>query len=143
MDLQIKSYQLAREICHITKSEKLFDVIQKIIFDICQNKVGISPTKSQDATYIEYSISEQFNAIIKLRINENEPTEIVIWDILHEYGHFLSGKPDKTTIKREIEAWNKAYVILKDYSELISLEDSFFTYQEFCLKTYYIKKQKA
>ena len=139
----IKAIQLTREICYRTKSDNLFDIIHTIVSDICQHRVGIVITDYYETTSIEFSKSEFYDAIIRLKIKDDETTEQVLWNILHEYGHFLSGKPDKISITREIEAWNKAYLVLLKYPQLVSLEQSFFGHQEICLGTYFAKKQNV
>ena len=62
----------------------------------------------------------------------------VIWDILHEFGHHLSGMPGETDtkLKRETQAWDKALEELKNYPQLINYKDNFNLYRERCLLTY-------
>lgn len=131
------SIQLTREICHITNSNELFEIIKKVTTDILENGVGISISNYLPTSSIEFSGSNDSNAKIRLNIKKNTETILVIWDILHEYGHFLSGKPEIKDISREVEAWNRAYMILLNYQELVQSEQSFFKYQTLCLETYY------
>lgn len=64
----------------------------------------------------------------------------VLWDVLHEYGHYLSGKPpieNGPGLSREIEAWEYALMEIKlQYEDLLALLPSFERYREKCLDSY-------
>lgn len=73
---------------------------------------------------------------IAFKNRQGEPIHI-IWDILHEYGHHLSGPPNGEPLwNREVAAWEYAAEELKQYPELLKHKDAFLAYQEFCLETY-------
>ena len=137
-----KSNQIVREICHLTKSENLRNTIYPVISDIINKNIGISISNFFETSSIEYSNSINCKSIIRINIEKDKTTEQVLWDILHEYGHYLSGSTQKPNVTREIEAWNRAYNILVNYKELIPREQSFFKYQEICLETYFRNKQE-
>ena len=63
-----------------------------------------------------------------------------IWDLLHEYGHVLDGKPDSEeySIEREITAWNNAQNEINKYPKLKPLISEFNQYKKHCLATYVI-----
>lgn len=70
-------------------------------------------------------------------VGKNHPLHI-IWDILHEYGHFLSGLPDTNgpNLKRELLAWDFACKELELYPRLKSFTANFDAYKEYCLVGY-------
>ena len=61
-----------------------------------------------------------------------------IWDILHEFGHYLSGLPNRheRTFDRELQAWELGLEQLKKYPELFAQVEDFEKYRENCLATY-------
>lgn len=136
-----KTNRLTSEICTLTDSNKLEEVISKIILDILENNVSITLSKFHETTSIEFRESGSYKAMIKLHVKDKMTTEDVIWDILHEFGHFLSGKPENKSpsLIREVEAWNRGYLILSNYSDLMFLESNYFAYQTSCLETYFKK----
>jgi hypothetical protein len=74
---------------------------------------------------------------IGLKDRKGDPIT-VIWDILHEYGHHLTGMPKQgdLKLKREELAWEKAYEEFQNYPELQSHKESLNDYRELCLNNY-------
>ncbi len=72
--------------------------------------------------------------------NRNGEKIEIIWDILHEYGHYLSGKPPLNNgpdPAREIDAWENALIEIKNYyTELIPFLEDFEKYKAKCLMSY-------
>ncbi len=79
---------------------------------------------------------------IWIRIKSQKTSMQYIWDLLHEFGHLISGeRPTDYTeldeLQREEEAWNNAFKeIEKHYPNLLNDIDNFNNYKEFCLETY-------
>jgi len=87
------------------------------------------------------SIEQLKNKSSHIRIglkNKRSNNLSVIWDILHEYGHHLSGFPTykQPKINREKKAWNYAEIELKKHTKLIEKFGDFKEYKKCCLKTY-------
>jgi hypothetical protein len=62
-----------------------------------------------------------------------------VWEILHEFGHHLSGKPgpgEDGTLAREELAWDYAAKEIQQYPLLVRQIDDFITYREYCLFDY-------
>jgi len=76
--------------------------------------------------------------IIRIEMNDRNVPVQIIWDILHEYGHFLSGEQEKKgpKINRELLAWQYAKKELENYPKLRQMILEFEAYAEFCLRTY-------
>lgn len=132
-----KTNQLVREIYSLTGSNNLSDIFCSVISAITDKNVSISISQLYERSSIQYNNTGKYSAIIRIKVEKNSQEKQVLWNILHEYGHFLSGPTNNPNITREIEAWNKAYCVLTNYGELISLEQSFFEYQVSCLRTYF------
>jgi hypothetical protein len=75
--------------------------------------------------------------LLRISILKKTPTEI-IWDLLHEFGHFLDGEPDgeEQKLDREIQAWSYASEELSKYPRLLLLKSNFESYKEKCLVSY-------
>jgi hypothetical protein len=134
-----KSAQLAKEISAKIGTKEYHGIILKLIRRIRKGgEFEISSCYSCPASMIVTDPKGETNTHIRLKLNKDiVKSENIIWDILHEYGHCLSGIPKIPSIIREIEAWHKAYIILLKYPELQIMEKSFFDYQKSCLETYY------
>jgi hypothetical protein len=62
-----------------------------------------------------------------------------VWEILHEFGHHLSGKPspgEDGTVAREELAWDHAAKEIERYPPLGNQIDDFLAYREYCLVNY-------
>lgn len=82
---------------------------------------------------------------IRISLIDKKPTPLnIIWAILHEYGHLVSGnkKKEDDTIDREELAWENAQKELKEYPELLKEESSFLAYKTFCLNSYYSRQKE-
>jgi hypothetical protein len=140
MDIN-KSTQLAKEISKKIGTKDYQDIILRILNNIKKgNKFDISSCYCCPETMIETDKTGENKPHIRLKLNKDiKKPEHIIWEILHEYGHCLSGIPEIPSINREIEAWDKAYLKLLKYPKLKIMEQSFFDYQKNCLETYYFK----
>jgi hypothetical protein len=77
--------------------------------------------------------------IIQVGVKDRENPFDIIWDFLHEYGHFLSGPPksEDLRLKREELAWKFAKTELNQYPKLLLRKEEFETYREKCLNDYH------
>jgi hypothetical protein len=129
---------LSNEICQKIKTNEFEYEIKSIIISIFSNNIKISPCDIYPESLTEIDKTGEKNPRIRLKLNKTiHRPEHIIWDMLHEFGHGLSGITDETSIIREIEAWNRAYVELVKYPKLKLIEQSFFKYQRDCLETYF------
>jgi hypothetical protein len=87
----------------------------------------------------EQSVVEWSNKIIRISVKSAKQKGIkIIWDILHELGHLIDGKPliSGPDLQREINAWQNAERIFKEIPDLDKYYLSFVTYKNECLDTY-------
>lgn len=83
--------------------------------------------------------------LIRIKVQDRNNPMHVIWDILHEYGHFLSGLPKSRgpNLVREILAWDFARQEVNYYPRLLAALNEFNIYREFCLSTYIQSEAKT
>jgi hypothetical protein len=82
--------------------------------------------------------------LIRISVHKARTKPIhIIWDIMHEFGHLLSGKPEKGEVedpckrlKREELAWVKAEVQLDDFPTLKVEIADFLAYKDYRLLGY-------
>lgn len=80
-----------------------------------------------------------------IRIKKETTPIQYAWNLLHEYGHYLSGEqPANYTeldeLAREEEAWDNALKeIQTNYPILLNELEDFNSHREFCLKNYRLK----
>jgi hypothetical protein len=68
-----------------------------------------------------------------------------VWEILHEFGHHLSGRPkpgEDGTVPREELAWEYASIELQRYPDLAAQREHFVGYRERCLNSYRKREQE-
>jgi hypothetical protein len=131
---------LLKEISHKGKLNEFENTIEKIIRTIINSQCEISCSDIHEVSSFEQSKLYSFNPIIRIGFKgEKEKPIHYIWDILHEFGHFLSGVPkfgEEKTIARETLAWDLGLEELKKYPELIIHIEDYNIYREHCLLTY-------
>jgi len=134
-----KSEQLIHELCRNGKLEEHRKILSQIVKEIEDLDCIISCHYLNNESYIEQrtDIEVKSHIRISLKANRTDPLEI-IWDILHEYGHHLSGKKNKEdlTLEREKEAWGYALIEAKKYFDSEEELACFEKYKNLCLKTY-------
>lgn len=112
-------------------SDEVTAIIKKIDLEGC----GIS------CHYLSEPSSHSFGpegCYIRIAMmNKLQPMHVV-WDLLHEYGHFLSGPPitKGPELEREILAWAFAEKELELYPRLKLFSANFNAYREECLIGY-------
>lgn len=120
--------------CYEATSNKIVDKIYNSGFEIAID------TNSPDLSRINWG-----QKMIWLRIFKTTPPLHNLWNMLHEYGHYLSGaRPVGYTeldeLKREEEAWDNALQEIQDnYPILLKEIDDFKTHKEVCLGNYRLR----
>lgn len=132
--------QLLVELCANGRLSEYREILEAIISSIRKSNCKISCKYNDHVTSIVQSNENdgrQSHIRISLIKKREQPLHI-IWEILHEYGHHLSGKRNEgdSDIDRENEAWNNAFVEMKKYFNSKVDFDSFENYKLKCLKTY-------
>ncbi len=130
---------LKREICHKGNLSQFENTVGEILVSIFESYCSISCCDTCETSSIEQATDGTFKTRIRIGFKRQKEKPIhYIWDILHEFGHHLSGLPNGTekSIKRESEAWNIGLEQLRKYPELFEHEDDYKKYREICLKTY-------
>lgn len=134
-----KIEKIKLEICQKGNLNEFESIIEIIINVIIDSGCKISCCDTCETSRIEQSIDD--TEINHIRISFKDKTEKpihFIWDILHEYGHHLSGKPNgkEKSYSRESLAWDLGYATLIKIPELKDYCDDYKNYKEKCLTTY-------
>ena len=130
---------LKREICHKGNLSQFENTVGKILVSIFESDCSISCCDTCGTSSIEQATDGTFKTQIRIGFKRQKEKPIhYLWDILHEFGHHLSGLPNDTerSIERESEAWDLGLEQLRKYPELFDYEDNYKKYSEICLKTY-------
>jgi hypothetical protein len=138
-DLNDKIQRLKREIVQNGNLIEFETAIGDIIQNIIESNCDISCDYTCENSRISQSIDNSFKSHIWLGFkNIKEKPNQIIWDILHEYGHHLSGKADgkEKTRERERVAWDLGLKQLSCFPELTGYVDNYKSYRDKCLKTY-------
>lgn len=113
------------------------NTIERILQSIFDTDCEISCCYICENSSIEQTIDNSRKPHIRIGFKRPKEKPIhIIWDILHEFGHFLSGLPigKGGTPEREIQAWDIGFEQLKKYPELVDQIDDYKKYREKCLK---------
>jgi len=136
MNVPDRKTQLLNELCSNGHLEKHRKVLSKILNEIHDSNCKISCRYDKIGSNIEQHREEGYPHIRISLVAVEEPLNI-IWAILHEFGHYKSGKPNgETKMEREIIAWDIAENSLKQYLELLVDFDSFQRHKDYCLSSY-------
>ncbi len=113
-------------------SDEVAAIIKKVDIEGCAISCHYRPDESSS-----HSFAPDSNYIRIAMLDKSESVH-VIWDILHEFGHFLSGRPEKQgpDLNRELLAWDYAERELEDYPKLKIHSANFYAYKEHCLEDY-------
>jgi len=132
--------QLKEELIDRGKLQGFENIISAIVDKILLPATPNCKLACFDCSKSKITQEEGKDSLIQIGIKDRKSEPItVIWDILHEYGHHLSGAPKvgvDLRLKREELAWEKAYEELQNYPELQNQKESFNDYKEVCLKDY-------
>lgn len=131
--------RLLDEFCDKGKLEPHRETLFQILSDIHENGCKVSARYDADYSNIDPNTVKPNHIRISLS-KVSKPLD-VIWILLHEYGHYLSGprKTQDTKIYREELAWQLADNELKKYVNLHSEMESYETCKNKCLQSYYNK----
>lgn len=131
--------KLADEICKVGNLEPFRDAI-KYIFEIIKEKpckISFHYNKNEPSSCAFLN----GNAHIRVGIKNRPRPLIILWDLLHEYGHFVSGerKENDTDISREMVAWQHATETFIKLPWLLWYADDFQNYMAQCIDSYIFK----
>jgi len=132
--------RLIDEICTIGKLEQYRKTLTSILTIIQNNGCSISTRYDVRYSNIEQNIGSSSRIRVSM-INVANPLDI-IWKLLHEYGHYLSGPKmlKDTLMQREELAWTYADKLVQLYPDLVAKIDDYETCKEVCLDSYRKKK---
>ena len=129
--------KIKHEIVRVGNLTQYENTIEKILQSIYNANRTISCCYICENSSIEQAIDKSFKPHIRIgfKVPKEKPIHI-IWDILHEFGHLLSGLPigKGGTPERESQAWNIGFEQLKKYPELVDQIDDYKKYREKCIK---------
>lgn len=128
--------RLLDEICANGKLEEFRDTIKEILDEIHQRGCKVSTQYVRPTSSFEWYTPHPPMIRVKMHLND-QPLHIV-WALLHEYGHFLSGKRQASDEKmgRENLAWKHADKLVSQFPQLSKHNASYSKYRKTCLKTY-------
>lgn len=139
--------RLLNELCKNGNLENHREPLASLLDLIIQSGVKVSTRYDMPASnYEEYTVADP-----RIRIslvNVVDPLDIV-WNTMHEFGHYLSGKrkPEDLTMDREELAWCHADTILLQFPYFISFKEQYETCKQNCLHSYReyfrLKKQSS
>jgi len=136
MKVPDKKTQLLNEICNTAGLNDYRDTVNEILNEIHSSNCNISCRYDKVGSNIEQYLNHENPRIRISMVSIKEPLH-VIWAILHEFGHFKSGKPNgEEPIDREMLAWEIAEKDLKRYPDLLKEKDSFYRHKDYCIATY-------
>lgn len=131
-----KQSHLLDEICDKGRLEEYRGTLQKIIIMIMEKGCKISTRYDVHYSNIEENKENGYHIRVSLA-NSGEPLDI-IWTLLHEYGHYLSGKkqPGDSRLQREQLAWTYADKLVAEFPQLSVNRQSYERCRQRCLGTY-------
>ncbi|MEO6729830.1 MAG: hypothetical protein ABIN01_01340 [Ferruginibacter sp.] len=132
--------QKINEFCKEGNLEDFREVLALIIEEMEKSGCRIYARYNENRSSHEFFVKDCCMRIC-LKDIYNEPVEL-IWTILHEFGHHLSGRvkfdeiDSSTKINREKIAWEKARPFVLKFPLLAEKIKKFDSYAEECLKGY-------
>jgi len=135
--LRSKRERLINELCRKAQLEHYRSVLSKIVAMIEDN--GCNVCTSDIAVESVYSVTEGQTPVIRVGLFKLDKPLWVIFRMLHEYGHHLSGpkQEDDTPVYREELAWKHAETLLPQYPELVKLMAEYEACRAHDLASYY------
>lgn len=139
----IPKEQLVNELCVNGNLVKFRETIYRMLTVIYQNGATVSCKYNETASNID-SNPERPKHIRVSMIQVKDPLNIV-WNIMHEYGHYLDWPRiiDHTVIEREENAWKLAEIEIQKYPQLVKEIERFKKHRDWCLETYYTHCNKT
>jgi len=134
----------AEEICVKGNAPQYLGEVTKLVQAIIDDKCEIACDYSSDRSRCQQSFDDETPSKIWISVRKVRAKPIhLVWDIMHEFGHHQSGKPERGEVEdpvrrliREELAWDKAEALLQDYSTLKMELADFLSYRDFCLIEY-------
>ena len=129
--------RLVKEFC---AKSNLFDFAKEItdlIVKIQSDNADVSCCDTCETSVIEQNTDRKNMIRISFKYGKDNSIHY-LWDLLHEYGHHLSGQPKNRNIdiNREIEAWNNGMNYLKRIPSLLKHLADYENYRDKCLDSY-------
>ncbi|SFE64092.1 hypothetical protein SAMN05518672_108207 [Chitinophaga sp. CF118] len=142
MILKSKRERLIDEICETAHLQDYRTVVTEIVIMIEADGCKVYTDHSRTASSYTSPMGQE--PIIRVSLLWVRQPLTVVWRLLHEYGHHLSGPriAEDTDIIREELAWNHAEVILQNYPQLLEMKMDFQQCKDHDLETYYAKYSK-
>lgn len=137
--LKSKRERLIDEICDNAQLQDYRATLTQLVAMIEDDWCKVYADYSRKASSYNVTIDEA--PIIRISLLVVKEPINVIWRLLHEYGHHLSGPryPADTKIFREELAWKYAEPLLEKYPELLKRKVEFDQCRDHDLGTYYKK----
>jgi hypothetical protein len=135
--------KLIDEFCKVGKLETHRNVLEDIFTGFELKPVGISCRTDGFSSSAEAGPN---GTHIRINVRDRENPLHIIWDLLHEYGHFFNGPVDDKTDKnkvalREYRAWQFASDFFNVFPELQPYRAEFNKYRQVCFSSYVEKLQ--
>lgn len=130
--------RLIDEICKVGNLEAYRKVLEDIFIAIELKPCKIACKYNGPPSVTEFGPD---STIIRLDVKERESAIHIIWDLLHEYGHFFNGpvsdKNDKNKVAlSEYRAWQFANDFFDVFPELQPHKAEFNKYRQVCFSSY-------
>ena len=136
---EFRIFQLKNKFC---KEGKLLDYkeeIEQLIDRIVNSNCIISDCDTCEHSSISQpnDLKEKNHIRISFKYPQIRPIRL-IWDVLHEFGHHLSGHPNgqEMSVPRERQAWDIGQGILNEHPRLKQEEKDYEEYRDICLEDY-------
>jgi hypothetical protein len=132
-----KTDRLVSEFCSKSNLSDFEKEIANLIAKIKADDADVSCCDTCEASVIEQSMDRKNMIRISFKYKKDNPIHY-LWDLIHEYGHHLSGQTENRTIdiNREIEAWDNGMKYLKGVPSLLKHASDYENYREKCLDSY-------
>ena len=136
-----KRQQKINEFCGLGNLERYRNELEGIFDLIEAHGCKISARTDEHSSQHVYDSIGGCHIRISLQEQYKAPVDI-LWTILHEFGHHLSGKSSTSKhtkeqkLKREVLAWYYAEKLLGEFPRLSDMKPAFIAYKDECLDSY-------
>ena len=133
-----KRRMLKKEFVERGKLIEYQGVVDVLIDQILDSRCLLSICDICDTSRIEQNMDGTQLNHIRISLKNIEKPIHIIWCMLHEYGHHLSGKPtgNEKSIAHEQEAWDNGLLVLQTFSLLKQEEANYIEFSKINLQTY-------
>ena len=132
--------RILNEVCKKGNLEQYRQIVKELFDFINKHGCRIATQYHRPTSTLDWS--PPTGPIIRLNPEVHSEPLHVIWILLHEFGHFLSGKPQTPHLnnqqrwERELLAWEHADQQLNKFPVLLPYMESYIHQRANCLKTY-------